>query len=158
MLTVGKDALDAWGEGLVFGPGDGAVVHTDGGDWQDFKSREKVTDGPANLAMTHVQRLPKTVTHMERHDHTREALFSGGDDVVVAVCSSEHAVPTVEGTQLVRIPARTAFVMSRGTWHSPCFGIDGPTAYYWLAVSDPRFPSEWIEIAGGPYEVGGDVS
>lgn len=156
MLTVGIDNLETWGTALVFSPGAENVVHTDGGDWQDFKSQEKVTDGPANLAMTHVKGLPDTVSHMERHDHTREALFSGGQDIAVAVCSSSHTIPTAAETELVKIPAGTAFVMARGTWHSPCFGLDGPTAYYWLAISDPRFPSDWVEISGGPYQVGSD--
>lgn len=153
MLTVGKDDLSLWGDSLVFDESGLGVVGFQGPDWADYKSADKVSDGPCNLAMTHVGGLPALVSQMERHDHTREVLFCAESDVCVAVCAGELTSPQAEHTVTVLIPRGSAFVMHRGTWHSACYGVDGPARYYWLAVSDPRYPGEWIDIDGGPVPV-----
>lgn len=153
MLVVGQDDLTRWGDVVVFGEHGQNVVAASGDGWRDYKSAEKVSDGPCNLAMTHVPAAPVVVKHMERHDHTLETLFCGADDICLAVCASEHEVPLLDEVVPVLIPKGTAFVMHRGTWHSPCFGAATPTAYYWMAVSDPRYPSEWIDIRGGGFRL-----
>ena len=147
--TVGIDDISAWGQELCFSPEHPTVIQASGEGWEDFKSREKINSNPVNLAMTFVECFDTPVTALERHDHTQETLLPTSEPIIFAVCSSQHPVPTAEDSAFIVIPRGCAMILHRGTWHSPCFGIDSSTAYHWLADSDPRFPSEWIPIEGG---------
>nr|WP_269208337.1 ureidoglycolate lyase [Mobiluncus curtisii] len=102
--------------------------------------------------MTQVSVLPKRIERMERHDHTKETLCPTNHSIVLGVCAKEFDVPETNQCVLLEIPCGTALVMDKGTWHSPCFGVSEPTQYYWIATSDPRFPSEWVPLAGGSLE------
>lgn len=153
VLTVGVDDISRWGTAVVFKEGGSGVVTTLGDGWSDFKSADRISDGACNLAMTFVGGLPAQVTHMERHDHTREALFGAGNEICVAVCDGAEEYPLGSKTVVLRIPVGTALAMHRGTWHSACLGVTGPTGYYWIAVSEPSLPSEWIEIVAGPVPI-----
>lgn len=151
-LVVGKDDVSKWGIALLFSPGSDSVVVTNGEGWHDFKSAAKISDGAVNLAMTQVSVLPKRIERMERHDHTKETLCPTNHSIVLGVCAKEFDVPETDQCVLLEIPCGTALVMDKGTWHSPCFGVSEPTQYYWIATSDPRFPSVWVPLAGGSLE------
>lgn len=71
---------------------------------------------------------------------------------MLGVCAKEFEIPVAAECVLLEIPCGTSLVMDKGTWHSPCFGLRKSTQYYWIATSDPRFPSEWVPLAGGGLE------
>ena len=151
-LVVGRDDISAWGTALSFKEESESVVVTNGDGWNDYKSAKKISDTAVNLAMTQVDVLPKQIEKMERHDHTQETLCPTDHPIVLGVCAKEFEIPVAAECVLLEIPCGTSLVMDKGTWHSPCFGLRKATQYYWIATSDPRFPSEWVPLAGGGLE------
>lgn len=151
-LVVGRDDVSAWGTALSFKQGSKSVVVTNGSGWNDYKSEKKISDTAVNLAMTRVDVLPNQIEKMERHDHTQETLCPTDHPIVLGVCAKEFEIPVAAECVLLEIPCGTSLVMDKGTWHSPCFGLRKSTQYYWIATSDPRFPSEWVSLAGGGLE------
>lgn len=132
------------------------VVEDHGAEWTDRHTRGPLLDLPGRLGITTGPPLTSPLTAMERHTHTREALFCLAESVVLAVAPADLDVPI--GSEVVAVVIRPGdvVVLDEGVWHGPCWGLHGPTPYYWYAAVDDSRVTVWEPIVDGPIRVHAD--
>ena len=132
------------------------VVEDHGVGWTDRHMRRPLLDQPGHLGLTTGPALATPLTAMERHTHTREALFCLAESVVLAVAPADSDAPI--GSEVVAVVIRPGdvVVLGEGVWHGPCWGLEGPTPYYWYAAVDDSRVTVWEPIVDGPIRVHAD--
>ena len=126
-----------------------------GSDWTDAYDERPITRETPSLGMTSAPGAPFVSTVMERHANVEEALLPAGRAIVLAVAEASAATaPAADDVRAFLIPPGAAVVLTPGTWHDACRGVDGPTSYYWLASCVDSGSSPWTPLAGGPVGVG----
>ena len=139
--------------------GTGTVNRSEGSDYKDGYTRLPLIDCPGSLGMTVSKPLPFAAEEMERHLHTKEALFCAGEPIAFLVAPvSEDAErlekgPDAEDTVAVLLKPGQVAVLNRGVWHSPAHGLSGETGYYWMAEAYDDEPTVWRKIEHGPVTV-----
>ncbi|MBD9529929.1 ureidoglycolate lyase [Paracoccus sp. PAR01] len=126
---------------------------TKGPDWLDGFTLPPLIDGRGHLGMTRAPAAPWTCRQMERHPLTEEALFCAGAPIVLAVAPPSAAdAPDAAAIRAFVIQPGQVAVMNRNVWHDACRGLDGPAAYYWMAICGLG-PDPWVAPDAGPVEV-----
>jgi len=134
------------------------VVTTRGAGWSDHRSLDAVLDTAGHLGLTIGSAEPLRVDAMERHLHTKEALFCAGAPVVVAVADTAGDVPHADDVRAFVIEPGDVVILDEGIWHTACHGLGAPTPYYWLATADDSIADVWAPVTGGPLEVDVDFT
>lgn len=132
------------------GPG---VTTTKGPDFDDRCTQDVLIDAPGHLGLTFGPCLPVDVHRMERHQHTAEAVFCLDRPVILPIADPTGAQPRTSDVQALLIAPGECVVLNPGVWHAPCIGIDGPSAYYWLAAVDNEQPATWTALDNGPVAI-----
>ena len=129
------------------------VTGTAGPDFDDRYTHDALIDVPGHLGLTFGPCLPADVHRMERHHHTAEAVFCLDRPVILPIATPTRAQPRTIDVQALLITPGECVILNPGVWHAPCIGIDGPSAYYWLAAVDNAVPDDWIELDNGPVAI-----
>lgn len=130
-----------------------------------FSRGEQYTDGytfcpviskPGSLGMTSSTALPCTITQMECHLDTQEAIFCIDKPLVFLAAPAADSqtlppsAPNADQITAVLLQPGQVAVLNPGVWHSPAHGTDGPVTYYWLAEAYDGDPTFWQDIKNGP--------
>lgn len=135
-------------------PGQGAVNFSSGDGWKDANTAMPVIDTRASLGYTLGGGAPFTVSEMERHQHTQEALFCAGAPIIFLVApASELPYPAAADVKAVILRPGQVAVLHRGVWHSSAHGLYDAAQYYYLALCYKNEPTEWVTIQDGPIVV-----
>lgn len=129
------------------------VVLSEGDGWKDSMTNEPLIDTEGSLGLTVGSPLPSKTYKMERHLHTKEALFCTSEPIVLAIANSKDSErPRAEDIKAIIINPGDVVVLNEGIWHDACHGIESVVPYYWFAqVLDS--PTEWVEIENGPVKI-----
>ncbi|MCW5710659.1 ureidoglycolate lyase [Shinella sp.] len=100
--------------------------------------------------MTYSTPAPCFVKSMERHFHTKEALFACGSPIVLAVADTKSEAPEAKDVKAIVLREGDLVILKEGIWHDACHGLGVPTCYYWYAECDPAITDPWVAISGGP--------
>lgn len=129
----------------------GPDVMTCAGDgWSGVFTSDPVLDRAGSLGYTISSAAPCTTATMERHHHTKEALFTTTGPVLLAVANTDAAAPLADDVCVVVIRHGDLVILNEGTWHDVCHGLGVQTPYYWHNVCDPSIVDPWVPIDGGP--------
>jgi len=150
--------FSGFGQAIELLAGGTDVVTTHGAGWSDHRSLESVLGTPGHLGLTIGSAEPLQVAAMERHLHTKEALFCAGAPVVVAVADTSGEHPHADDVRAFVIEPGDVVILDEGIWHSACHGLGSPTPYYWLATADDSIADVWAPVTGGPIEVDVDFA
>ena len=134
--------------------GKGIVNFSSGDGWKDANTAIPVIDTQASLGYTIGSSVPCTVSEMERHQHTQEALFCAGMPIIFLI-ASESGSPFTKAADVKAVILRPGqvVVLHRGVWHSSAHGLCDTTQYYYLALCYKNEPTGWAEIEGGPITI-----
>lgn len=93
--------------------------------------------GMMGIGVVYCESCPPQIKSMERHVSREEVLWTAEQDVIMFVdipvyLGNSDAQPNPDTTKAFCIPAGTVVVISRGTWHSPGFGVGGKARYYFM--------------------------
>ncbi len=157
LAALPVDAVDFTPYGRVYdlGKDGGDVVVEPIPDVVDRFTGEPVVTGPAHVGLTIGPALPFTVTRMERHLHTREAVLCLDEAIVLMLSADPGTSPTAASTCAVLVCPGQCVSLRPGIWHSVGLGVRGPSRYYWLAGVSDLPESPWAEILDGPVQVAG---
>lgn len=124
------------------------VYRTVGENFEDYMTKIPLIDTPGHLGYTVGMSAPYVVKAMEKHDHTKEAMFCAARPVVLCMAKSRgEEPPKAEDVRAVILGPGDVAVIDRNIWHDACHGIQEKTAYYYLA-SQGREPARWVEVEG----------
>lgn len=150
----GKD-FDFTGYGVYYNMTEDAdrVYRSVGENFEDYMTKVPLIDTPGHLGYTVGGCAPYTVSAMEKHSHTQEALFCAARPVVLCIARSRGGEPPrAEDVRAVILRPGEAVVLDRNIWHDACHGIREKAAYYYLALQGPA-PARWIKPEGGKVQV-----
>lgn len=139
-----------YGRVVRLAPKEPGVVACAGDGWSGVFTSEPVLDRAGSLGYTISAAAPCTTATMERHHHTKEALFTITGPVLLAVADTDADAPRADDVCVVVIRHGDLVILNEGTWHDVCHGLGVQTPYYWHNVSDPSIVDPWIPIDGGP--------
>lgn len=130
------------------------VYKSEGENYIDYMTKMPLIDTYGHLGLTIGDAAPYTVKSMERHDHTKEALFCASKPIVVCVALSveNEEIPSSKNIVAVILNPGDVVVLDRNVWHDACHGLGEKTGYYYLA-SKGKNPAEWIDVIGEPVEI-----
>lgn len=124
------------------------VYQTVGKNFQDYMTKTPLIDTPGHLGYTIGMSAPYTVCAMEKHDHTREALFCAALPIVLCVAISRgEEPPRAEDVRAFILNPGDVAVINRNIWHDACHGAGEKAAYYYLASQGPA-PAVWVDVVG----------
>lgn len=146
-------AFATYGTYYDLGEGTGDVVRAEGDGWRDCRTGDPLLTDGGHLGRTLGTPLPANVAAMERHPHTREALFCAAAPVVLAVAAGAGDRPLGSAVEAFLIEPGDVVVLDEGIWHDACHGLTEPTYYYWHATELDGVANEWIALDGGPVTV-----
>lgn len=115
-------------------------------------------DVPMGVGIVYCNTPPTSISALERHVSREELLWATTQDLVMAVdlpifMGDENALPDAETCKVFLIKAGQAIIINRGTWHSPCFAVEGKAKYYFLVERKPDLIDQdaqpWIPFQGG---------
>lgn len=129
-----------------------AVTESSGHNWSGVFTKDPMLDGQGSLGYTLAASAPCVTTVMERHHHTKEALFTSREPILLAVAPGhpDAAAPKARDIRAVIIRQGDLVILDKGTWHDACHGLGVDAPYYWHAVCDPKIVDPWVAIEGGP--------
>ncbi|TAM66972.1 MAG: hypothetical protein EPN48_15010 [Microbacteriaceae bacterium] len=150
--AVELDALDfsPFGRAIRLEEGGPSVVTSSGTGWAGVFTREPLLDSAGSLGFTVGTEAPCQTGAMERHHHTKEALFTSGQPVLLAIAATDGDAPAAADVRVVIIRPGDLVILNEGIWHDACHGLGEQTAYYWHAVCDPRIVDPWVQLENGP--------
>ena len=125
----------------------------EGAGWASAITDNAVMENSCKIGLVHAGSLPVRITHMERHNTTKEVMIAGEKEMVVLLAppsSADH--PSVDDIGLFVLCPGDVLVINEGVWHSACYGIDGEVCYYFL-YHDTSEDVIWSEVSGGVVEV-----
>lgn len=124
------------------------VLHSKGEGWEDHMTKTPILDTPAHLGYTLGEKAPYEIKKMEKHSHTKEAMFCASEPVVVALAKNGNGrAPKAENIVAVILHPGDMIVINRNVWHDACHGINKQSYYYYIATAGKQ-PAEWIDIEG----------
>lgn len=122
------------------------IMHCKTDVFEDHMTRLPLIDTPGHLGYTIGQSAPYVLKSMEKHDHTREALFCMSEPIVVCFAKSHGALPPqAEDVRAVILRQGDVIVLERNIWHDACHGLGRPAPYYYLASRGTN-PAKWVDI------------
>lgn len=129
------------------------IMHCKTNEYEDHMTRLPLIDTPGHLGYTIGQSAPYILKSMEKHDHTREALFCTSDPIIVCFAKSRDELsPRAEEVRAVILRQGDVIVLERNIWHDAGHGMGRPTTYYYLASRGVE-PAKWVNIAGDEVKV-----
>ena len=145
---VNKSNFKQYGKYYAMRENDENVSYTRTDNFEDHMTKKALIDTPAHLGMTRGKAAPYTVKSMEKHQHTQEAIFCTGEDIILVVASSQGEDPpnTKDLRAFILEPGDVA-IIERNVWHDACRGIGKSVNYYYLATPG-EFTAQWINIEG----------
>lgn len=152
-LPVDSVAFAAYGRVYDLGRDGADVVVEPVLDVVDRFTVEPVVTGPVHVGLTSGPALPFTVTRMERHLHTSEAVLCLDEAIVLMLSDDPGMSPSAASTCAVMVRPGQCVSLRPGIWHSVGLGVRGPSRYYWLAGVSDSAESPWAEIPDGPVQV-----
>lgn len=129
------------------------VVTSRGDGWSGVHTTRSVLARAGSLGYTVATPLPAEVRRMERHHHTKEALFAAQGPVALPLAATDGEAPTADDIIVVIIRPGDLVVLDEGIWHDACHGLEQETPYYWYAECDPSIVDPWVTIDGGGVSV-----
>jgi len=133
------------------------VIRSAGDGYTDGYSAKPLIDRPGSLGMSCASAVPHTITMMERHLHTQEAMICAGEPIAFLVAPAGGEAPAASDVRAFLLIPGQVVVLHRGTWHSPALGIYGPASYYWMAEAYDGEPTIWRAIEMGPVQLAGPL-
>lgn len=134
--------------------GTGDVMVAEGDGWRDVRTVDPLLREAGHLGMTFGSALPTRVASMERHLHTREALFCLAEPVVLPVAPvTSGDAPEAAQVRAFLLEPGDVVVLDEGVWHDACHGLETPTHYYWHGTEVEGISNDWIPLNGGTVDV-----
>jgi ureidoglycolate lyase len=130
--------------------GQNGVVSSAGDGWSGVFTSRPLNGRPGSLGLTYGSPAPCVVKTMERHHHTREALFGCSVPIVLAVADTKGDAPDAKDIRAVVLREGDLVILGEGIWHDACHGLGVPAGYYWYAECDPNIKDPWVAVSGGP--------
>ncbi len=128
-----------------------AVTESSGHNWSGVFTKQPMLDEAGSLGYTVAAKAPCVTAKMERHHHTKEALFTNSEPVLLAVApgNPDSVAPNLSEIRAIIIRHGDLVILHEGTWHDACHGLGVIASYYWHAVCDPTVIDPWVAIEGG---------
>lgn len=146
--------LERFGRHLRLLDGNMDVLASEGQGWRDMCTKEALIDGPSQLGRTVGSGIPCVTHSMERHLATPEAILCAGSPIILPMApATAGSAPKAQDIVAVILRPGDVVVMNPGVWHDACHGLDGPAAYFWLAISSGDSGGPWVEIDDGPVTI-----
>lgn len=151
-VAVELDQIDfsPFGQVVRLASGGQSVVSSAGDGWSGVFTQVPMLEQAGSLGYTSGIAAPCITRTMERHHHTKEALFTNSGPVLLAVAATASAAPRSEDIHVVIIRHGDLVILNEGTWHDACHGLGEEMPYYWYASCDPSIIDPWVPIEGGP--------
>ena len=129
------------------------IMHCKTDVFEDHMTRHPLIDTPGHLGYTIGQSAPYILRLMEKHDHTREALFCTSEPIIVCLAKSRDELPPqAEDVHAVILRQGDVIVLERNIWHDAGHGMGRPASYYYLA-SRGIDPAKWVNVEGDEIKV-----
>jgi len=129
------------------------VCHSKTEVYEDHMTKKPLIDTMGHLGLTIGSKAPYTISSMEKHDHTQEAIFCTGEPIVLCFAASRGDQPPMAADiRAVILELGDVAVLDRNIWHDACHGMGKSTGYYYLATAGAH-PADWLEIADEPVMV-----
>lgn len=122
------------------------IMHCKTDVFEDHMTCLPLIDTPGHLGYTIGQGAPYILKSMEKHDHTREALFCMSEPIVVCFAKSHGDLPPqAEDVRAVILRQGDVIVLERNIWHDAGHGLGRPAPYYYLASRGAN-PAKWVDV------------
>jgi ureidoglycolate lyase len=139
-----------YGKAIRLEDADQHVVISSGSGWSGVFTRDPLLDTAGSLGFTVGDAAPCVTGAMERHFHTKEALFTSGKPVLLAVAATMGDEPAAGDVRVVILREGDLVILDEGIWHDACHGLGERSVYYWHAVCDPQIVDPWVPLRSGP--------
>ena len=124
------------------------VIYSKADSYKDYMTKKPLIDTLGHLGFTIGSKAPYTISSMEKHDHTQEAIFCLKAPIILCVAtSSENTEPKSEDIEAFILKEEDVIVLERNTWHDACHGLSKKTEYCYLATAG-KHPAKWFHLCG----------
>lgn len=117
-------------------------------DYIDVDTNKSLLDTLGSLGHTLGSSAPCIIKEMEKHSHTKEALFCTSHPITFFLCEKGDLDP--DKIKAVILREGYVFVLDKDIWHSAAHGINNKSYYYWMANVYEGEPTIWKSINPEP--------